>query len=57
MRLARDFGRPDVDRFLAGLTAAQLMEWLAFTLIEQQQEQAAILDARVKGRQGRHQKG
>lgn len=34
MRLALAFGRPDVDRFMAGLSSRQLAEWDAFERIE-----------------------
>lgn len=34
MRLALAFGRPDVDRFMAGLSSRQLAEWDAFERVE-----------------------
>jgi hypothetical protein len=36
MRLAMRFGRPDVDRFMRGLTSRQLAEWEQFLVLESQ---------------------
>lgn len=54
--LARDLGVAHPDRLLASLTSKQLIEWVAFYKLEQDDERRGLLASKVKanllGRRG-----